>query len=433
MSTELDLYNSSPLEGRQHYAMQIAKAGTLLPKGVREGVNPTDQQAIAARAFLQMETGSMLGLHPIAALQGINVIEGQPSLKPALMQALVLKAGHKVRKTEVGTVEGGDYACTVTVTREGDDEVTASATWTPHRAARAGLCQYAQEGGVWKVTARSQRGGALPWQSYTEALCFARALSEACRAGAPDVLYGVGYTAEELGAEVNASGEVIDHGEAVVEQQEPAAPKRRRPPAKGRQATRRATEDEEPEKTPEEPTEPAADKPVETPAESPAEEVVEATPVDEDDGDTRYYEEPREPGMSLDEVSAAADDVPMYAEEVPPADDPDALTPEEAEELAASLEPPQFVDTRTGVAYESQEAMDAALKAERQQRQAERAASAPEPEQAAVVTDWPARLVAAETIEQVRAVWDGAHRDGTITDELKAAVLRKRQQIEKPE
>lgn len=429
MSTELDLYNGSDLPGRQHYASQIACAGSLLPKGIREGVAPTDTTAIAARAFLQMETGSMLGLHPIAALQGINVIEGQPTLKPALMAALVRKAGHKLRVQQEGTVETGDLKVTVTLVRDDDPDAAFSATWTPQRAARAGLCRYEldQATGQWAVVARSKQGNPLPWQSYTEALLYARALSESCRMGAPDVLYGIGYTPEELGMAVDGQGNPIDGGDATVEQvAEPAPQPKRRAPAKGRQGTRRPT-----------PEAPADDAAVAEHAEVVEGEAIETEQPQQPEPEAHTVEpepeQPRQVDPLLEQVGVEtpADEVPMYAEDVPPADGPSDdgdVPPEDAYELQA----PEVVDSRTGTVYPTQAAMDAALKAERAERQAEREQAPAEPAPVGESVDWKARLKAATTVAEVRAVWDGSHLDGSITSELKAAIVARRTELETP-
>lgn len=427
MSTELDLYNASDLQGRQHYALQLARAGTLLPKGVREGVNPTDFDTIAARTFLQMETGSMLGLHPIAALLGINVIEGQPSLKPALMSALVLQAGHKVRRTEVGTVEGGDLAVTVTVVRSDDEDHPTSVTWTPHRAARAGLCRYEQgNDGIWRVIATASRtGAALPWQSYTEALCFARALSEAARIATPDALFGIGYTPEELGAEVDASGEVISVvGESTQQRDEQAKPARKPKGTRtGQQGTRNPAAAAKPEQTPE----PATGEPEQVPA-SPA--AYEGTPMPTAD-----------PG---DGMTWARNDEGLWATVA----DPNAMPGPSAEDMAQ-----QGLDER---AEREALAAEQAANAERLEREAEQVVdaevvpdedvpppsdddvpmwadpdtgevpdepNAPSAYELAVSEspdDYERRGLAATLHTQLKDTWMRADRAGALTPELKA-------------
>lgn len=216
------LHASASLDARIRYARELAAAGTLLPKGVRDGVSPRDVDAIAARTFLMTETGNMLGIHPIAALQGINVIEGKPAIAPALMGALVRRAGHKFRVSTTGTVAGGDIRARAVVTRS-DDPEPFEAVWDLERAARAGLCTVAQEGGRTVVRARSSSGKVLPWEAYTEAMLKARATGEVCRDAAEDVLMGAHYTPEELGAAVDAEGAVIDVGHVETLAPQPAA------------------------------------------------------------------------------------------------------------------------------------------------------------------------------------------------------------------
>jgi hypothetical protein len=217
-SADLVLH-ASTLDARIRYSRQIAAAGTLLPKAVRDGIRPGDLEQIAARTFLITETGSMLGIHPIAALQGVVVIEGKPTLSPALMQTLVRRAGHRFRVRQAGTVAGGDIAVTAVVVRS-DDPEPFEATWDLERAQRAGLCTVQRDGNRTTVRARSSKGDPLPWEKYTEAMLKARATAEVCRDAAGDVLMGANYTPEELDATVNAEGEFVDlgHIEATVEQ-----------------------------------------------------------------------------------------------------------------------------------------------------------------------------------------------------------------------
>lgn len=236
------VYSTASLSERKDYARALAAAGSLLPRGLMEKNDRGQDVPSPGKVLLIAETGNMLGIHPVAALQGINVIEGKPTLAPALMSALVRRAGHKLRVTTKGTIEGGDFAATATLIRADDPDHPYTATWTPQRGARAGLCKYERDPktGYWTVTARSEKGKRLPWETYTEALCKARAIGEVSRDGAEDALLGVHYTPEELGAEVGAEGEVIQ--EAVVV--EPARPTRFDPnPWEDRLATAETVDD----------------------------------------------------------------------------------------------------------------------------------------------------------------------------------------------
>src|SRR3954454_4478080 len=123
MSTDL-VYSTASLSERKEYAQAIARAGDLLPKGLLEEATDdngrTYMRPSAGKVLLIAETGNMLGIHPIAALNGVNVIEGKPTISPALMSALVRRAGHKLRVTTAGTIEGGDFQASATLIRADD-------------------------------------------------------------------------------------------------------------------------------------------------------------------------------------------------------------------------------------------------------------------------------------------------------------------------
>lgn len=217
MSTDLTVYRHESLEARMGYARTMASAGDLIPKGLWAspggGVLPAPSPG---KVLLVMETGAMLGIHPVAALSGVNIIEGKPSISPALMSALVRGAGHTLRVVTDGTVEGGDFSATATLTRSDDLEFTYKATWTPHRAMRAELCSYTKVGNVWKVSATGKGGGVKPWQAYTENMCKWRAVGEVCGEGAQDVIMGM-HTPDELGQLVTDAGEMVSTPDAPSE------------------------------------------------------------------------------------------------------------------------------------------------------------------------------------------------------------------------
>lgn len=218
--TDVARMPSGSLDERIRYAQTLAMAGDLIPAGLRDG-----RQANPGKVLLAVETGAMLGIHPVAAINGVNIIDGKATISPALMSGIVRKAGHKLRVRTTGTLEAGDLAVVATLIRADDPDEPFTATWTPARAARAGLCKYDRgEDGQWHVRARSQRGGPLPWESYTEAMLKARAIGEVCREGAEDALMGVHYTPEELGATVDADGSVVSLGEVPATHDRPAEP-----------------------------------------------------------------------------------------------------------------------------------------------------------------------------------------------------------------
>ncbi len=168
------------------YAKMLADSG-LLPAAYRKQ---------PANLLYAIEYGQMLGLSPMAAITQIHVIEGKPTASSALIAGLVRRAGHKLE------VSGDDATATARLTR-GDDGSVFEVTWTLARAKTAEL---------------SGKGN---WKKYPAAMLKARAITEACRDGASDVLFGVIYTPEELGADVDEEGTPLQMGEAPRVDEQP--------------------------------------------------------------------------------------------------------------------------------------------------------------------------------------------------------------------
>ncbi|CAN5420163.1 hypothetical protein BH09ACT9_BH09ACT9_00180 [soil metagenome] len=173
----------------------LAAAGDLIPRGLRD---PQTGKPSAPKILLVMETGSMLGLHPMAALQAIDVVEGRATLSGKLQKTLITKAGHKVEILKSGSIPGGDYSVTVNATRADNGDFHTS-TWDIPRGIRAGSVQSYRPNaqGVWEVRARSKNGAVLPWEAYAENLPVWRAIADIGREGFGDVLFGL-YSTEEV-------------------------------------------------------------------------------------------------------------------------------------------------------------------------------------------------------------------------------------------
>lgn len=176
MSTELVTTTGNSLATKMQYANAMASSNLL----------PRQYQKQPANLLFALEYADALGVSPIHAITSIHVIEGKPTASADLIAALVRKAGHKLRVT------GDDNQCTAVLIRQDDPDFSFTATWTKAKAQAAGLANKAV------------------WKNYPGAMLRSRAITEVARMGAPDALYGVIYTPEELGAEVDASGEVIE-------------------------------------------------------------------------------------------------------------------------------------------------------------------------------------------------------------------------------
>jgi hypothetical protein len=149
------------------YAKALAEAN-LLPAAYRKQ---------PANVLLAMEYGDALGLSPIAAIQGVHIIDGKPTASAQLIGALVRKAGHRLRVK----VSSDGSAAKATIIRRDDPEFEFESVWTLERAQGAGLL------------------GKGTWKQYPAAMLKSRAITEVARDACPEVLSGVAYTAEELG------------------------------------------------------------------------------------------------------------------------------------------------------------------------------------------------------------------------------------------
>lgn len=180
-SAEITVPDATGLAAKIDYAKFLAKAD-LLPKAY------TDKPA---NLLYAIEYGAMLGLPPMAAIVGIHVIDGRPTMSAGLMAAKVRQAGHRIRIQATG--DGDQARARCTITRNDDPDFEYSATWTMERAKTAGLL------------------GKTNWRQHPIQMLKNRATSECCRDACQEVLLGIHYTPDELGGE-DDGGEVISDG-----------------------------------------------------------------------------------------------------------------------------------------------------------------------------------------------------------------------------
>ena len=167
------------LHAQIEFAKTLAGA-SLLPKAYRNA---------PANVLLAMQLGEALQVPPIQAITSIHVIEGRPSASADLLASLVRRAGHRLRVVEEQTPEGPRV--TATLIRADDPDYEFRAVWDRTKAKAAGL---------------DRRDN---WRAYEGQMMRARAISEVCRMGASDALYGVIYTPEEL-APVESAGPRVE-------------------------------------------------------------------------------------------------------------------------------------------------------------------------------------------------------------------------------
>lgn len=208
MSTELVKHQAAApatLDGSVRFAQLLADADLL----------PRQFIGKPANVLYAIEYGRTLGITPVAAITGIHVIEGKPSASSGLIGGLVRQAGHKLRVKS----DGKSWA-TAQIVRADDPDFTYECTWDLERAAQAGLCEI-KNGKAW---ARDRNGKPATWEKYTAAMLKARAITEVARDACEDVLFGLHYTPEELGAVVNQDGEPVEAQVQQLRRVEPGQP-----------------------------------------------------------------------------------------------------------------------------------------------------------------------------------------------------------------
>lgn len=453
-NTELATYEASTMEERMNYARLISGADDLVPTGFHDPVYREingNRVKVAGqvgpvnpgKVFLAFEYGAMLGLHPLAALMGIHVIEGKPSASAGLISSLVRTAGHRLRVQTSGNWDDGTFEAVAELVRSDDVDFTFRAVWTKRDTERAGLV------------------GKDNWVKYPASMAKARAITAVAREGAEEALLGVHYTPEELGAAVDANGEVLvvaegerrDEVEAGADEVKPA----RKTPARGRQGSKRkaAPVDMTPEAT-EPATEPEPAEIVDAEEVTPEQEEAEQRAQEAAEAEARIRQQ--------DEADAAEQAAAKLSE----ARMPDALPGESevdyqqrklAEKATAKAATQEnvahpFVDTFDGATYATQEELDAVLAARVKANRAERAAQASEapsePQGAAEPDPFPEggephpfdlavseepenyerQVKAATDVEQAKDVWNRATGAKAMTSELRLVIIRRKAELE---
>lgn len=241
---------------------------------------PKDLRNNPAAIMACLLYGREQGIGPMTSLQEISMIDGRPSMSAALMLAKIRAAGHEVS----GSVSAQGAKA---VGRRSDTGTEMEYEFTMEMAARAGLA------------------GKTGWQKYPEAMCWARCVSQLARFLFSDVFIGAPYTKEELGADVDAEGQVIEGTTTREEPRDEAAPTPTPQPAPERPAAPEA---------PQEPQPPSAEGP---PAEA-ARRAQEAAQGQQGDAEDRggavagaQVEEPADALTAIEEAEQREANLPM--------------------------------------------------------------------------------------------------------------------------
>lgn len=154
------------------------------------------------------------GIPPLMALSKLPVVNGTPAPMGELMVALILRAGHYIAadfRNPDGTIYGGgpltrEHYGEARYKRAGWDEREVL-RFTIAEAIQAGLVTLNRDG---TPNARDDKNRPTPWEQYTPNMARWRAVANAARLAFADVMLGLSYLPEELGAVVDADGFPIE-------------------------------------------------------------------------------------------------------------------------------------------------------------------------------------------------------------------------------
>lgn len=171
------------------------------------------------------------GIPPLMALSKLPVVNGTPAPMGELMVAIILRAGHYIAadfRNPDGTVYGGGpltpqhYGEARYKRREWDEREVLR--FTIDEALQAELIDRLEDGRPVARATKYKDGKPyeekLPWELYTPNMGRWRAVANAGRLAFADVLLGLSYLPEELGAIVDAEGAPI-MGEVVEDRPAP--------------------------------------------------------------------------------------------------------------------------------------------------------------------------------------------------------------------
>lgn len=137
-----------------------------------------------AQAVVKIMAGAEMGIGAVAALRGIDLVDGQMTFRAHLMAAMLKKSG----KYDYRIRESTDERCAIEFFQQ--QESLGTHSFTMEQAKKAGLFERRNRQG--QVT----RG---PWQLYPEDMLYNRTMAKGARMFCPDIFIGAVYDQDELG------------------------------------------------------------------------------------------------------------------------------------------------------------------------------------------------------------------------------------------
>ncbi len=140
----------------------------------------------ASQAFVKIMAGRELGIPPFAAMSGVHIIQGKPTIGAGLIASAIKGSG----KYDYRVVEQSDKACSIDFYQSGDK--IGNSSFTIEEARKAGTKNI---------------------DKFPKNMLFARAISNGVKWYCPDVFSGPVYTPEEMNSVEPDQVEDIPHVE----------------------------------------------------------------------------------------------------------------------------------------------------------------------------------------------------------------------------
>ena len=183
MSTEIALRAPQTLFPSKVEWEMLKEQATM---AVKSGLLPRAVDTVEKAIVIALK-GREVGIPPMQAFSHIHVVDGKPGFSAELMLALIYK---NCPGSVANYIESDEKRCVVEATRPGHKATRFS--FTIEEARQAGLLNKNN------------------WKGYPAAMLRARAVSAMARAIFPDAIMGCSHTPEELGAETDEDGQVIE-------------------------------------------------------------------------------------------------------------------------------------------------------------------------------------------------------------------------------
>jgi len=147
----------------------------------------------AAQAVVKIQAGAEMGIPPFAAMSGIHIIQGKPTVGAGLMAANVKGSG----KYDYRVVESTEKICSIDF-YQGKEKI-GNSTFTIDDAKKAGTKNI---------------------DKFPKNMLFARAISNGVKWYTPDVFSGPVYVPEEMEVPLTNKTEDINHDDLTKKEEE---------------------------------------------------------------------------------------------------------------------------------------------------------------------------------------------------------------------